>query len=85
MPFVQGRGSKYCIVMPKRNKYGVRVSMESAKNGPRSKSSCSDLEHTVSAYLVESGAGLRYSHRHQIICHLFMCVLEEQVTAGKEI
>jgi hypothetical protein len=41
---VQGRGSKYCIVMPKRNKYGVRVSMESAKNGPRSKSVCTKEE-----------------------------------------
>lgn len=103
----QGRGSKYCIVMPERNKYGLRVSIEYMKNGPKSKSvctkeeswgmdtsilllyeqnkSCSNLELTVSAFLVECGAGLRYSYRHRIICDWFVCMLEEQVTPGKEI
>jgi hypothetical protein len=47
--------------------------------------SCSDLELTVSAFSVECGAGLRSSYRHRIICHRFVCVLDEQVTPGKEI
>ena len=47
--------------------------------------SCSDLELTVLAFSVECGAGLRYSYRRRIICHRFVCVLEEQVTPGKEI
>jgi len=45
--------------------------------------SCSDLELTVSVFSVECGAGLRYSYRHRIICHRFVCVLEEQVTTRK--
>ncbi|KAF8662208.1 hypothetical protein HU200_056409 [Digitaria exilis] len=47
--------------------------------------SCSDLELAVSAFSVDCGAGLRYSYRHRTICHWFVCVLEEQVTPGKEI
>ena len=104
---VQGRGSKFCIVMSERNMYGpcAVCSIEYMKNGPKSKAvctkegswgmgmnilllyeqnkSCSDLELTVSVFSVECGAGLRYSYRHRIICHRFVCVLEEQVTTRK--
>ena len=104
---VQGKGSKVCIVMSERNKYGLRVQLSTWRmvQTPKSKAvctkegswgvgmsilllyeqnkSCSDLELTVSVFSVECGAGLRYSYRHRIICHRFVCVLEEQVTTRK--